>query len=141
MSIPALLFSFEGRIGFRPYIVALGGLVALQIGSVLALEYTPFGGIRGARAGLLGTIICLSLQIPIAAVIVKRLHDRDWPAWPGYVMAFQCVLFIDARYFGSYVNLAKLSASESLFLSIYALTALAWIAPTFVNASTPGPNR
>ncbi|ATF94853.1 Inner membrane protein yhaI [Cedecea neteri] len=74
MTIQQWLFSFKGRIGRRDFWIWIGAwIVGLIILFTLAgAEIMPYSTAGFFLSGSL---------IPTAAVIVKRLHDRDKKGW------------------------------------------------------------
>lgn len=74
MTLQLWLFSFKGRIGRRDFWIWIGVWIA-----GLAILFT-LAGAEILPYSLAGLILSASL-IPTAAVIVKRLHDRNKTGW------------------------------------------------------------
>lgn len=76
----SLFTQFEGRISRKSFWFGLLAIVVLAIVlSSVALPYALAGGIVSR---LILFLLSLALLYPIAALIVKRLHDRDKAALP-----------------------------------------------------------
>jgi uncharacterized membrane protein YhaH (DUF805 family) len=76
MNLPALLFSFQGRLNRAPYWLAL---IAVDLGfaAVIAVAAVVIG-----KLALVIFIPAFGLLIWIGLALgVKRLHDRDKSAW------------------------------------------------------------
>ena len=82
MRLGYLLTSFEGRINRKPFwlsniaLVVIFMVVAIAIFAVLGARGTDVTDRLANRIGLIGLLILL---YPSAALLVKRLHDRDRP--------------------------------------------------------------
>lgn len=92
MTLQQWLFSFKGRIGRRDFWIWIGvWLVGLAILFTLAgAELMPY-----STAGL---FLSGSL-IPAAAVVVKRLHDRNKKGWWALLLSQHgCFLPVTGRF-------------------------------------------
>ena len=76
----ALFTSFDGRISRKSF--WLGSVIILAIAFGLSLLVLPMVLSGGQVARLLAFLVSLVLIYPIAAVMTKRLHDRNKPALP-----------------------------------------------------------
>ncbi len=93
-----LFFAFEGRIGRKGF--WFGFLVLFVVGLLANLPAKPFNALENPfdvvmesweRLGLYGFVVNAALLYPAAALLVKRLHDRNKPGWLAllfYVPAF-----------------------------------------------------
>lgn len=92
------LFGFGGRLNRAPYIVWSLVIAVISAGAFFAIA-TPLGWLEAAvpdmRPRLLLAGISAVLLWPTLALLVKRLNDRDRPAWlaalvlvPSYVNIF-----------------------------------------------------
>ncbi|MFZ0904815.1 MAG: DUF805 domain-containing protein [Mycobacterium sp.] len=83
MDLGHLYTSFDGRINRQPYwiaaiILALVNLViSLVVGRLLGVSIMP----PDFRFMLVSLVLTVLFLYPAAALMVKRLHDRDRPAW------------------------------------------------------------
>jgi uncharacterized membrane protein YhaH (DUF805 family) len=83
MDLGHLYTSFDGRINRQPYwigTIILGVVVlviSLVIGKLLGVSITA----PDFRFKLVSLVLAVLLLYPAAALMVKRLHDRDRPAW------------------------------------------------------------
>lgn len=82
-----LLTSFEGRINRQRYWV---GVVILVIASIIVGAGLGFviGIILPGALGLFNLLLSLALLYPAAALVTKRLHDRNKPAMPWLAIFF-----------------------------------------------------
>ena len=85
MSLPAVLFSFRGRINRKTFwLKGIGPLAALLAASLGLITITP----PDAAGGLALLLIVLHLYVWMA-VCIKRLHDFDQPAtWSLWYFPF-----------------------------------------------------
>ena len=95
LSIGALLFSFEGRLKRRPYILAAR---ALGIPNTLLQLVAPAG---------LGLLLQIGLFWPLLALAMKRAHDRGHPtSWVVYMAGLP----------GTFAILLQLAVAAESFL-------------------------
>jgi uncharacterized membrane protein YhaH (DUF805 family) len=143
MRLGYLLTSFEGRINRKPFwlsyiaLVAIFMVVAIAIFAVLEARGTNVTDRLANRIGLIGLLILL---YPSAALMVKRLHDRDRPGilaalflGPSLLVAITDALGITGR--ETWNTLDYLLNGLVLIVSLWALIELGFI------RGTPGPNR
>jgi uncharacterized membrane protein YhaH (DUF805 family) len=79
MDLSYLFTSFDGRINRKPYWLGTLLMIAVSLALVLLLGLTV--GIQGRSFLILMFVVQLVLLYPSAALMVKRLHDRNRPAW------------------------------------------------------------
>lgn len=79
MDFNYLFTSFEGRINRKPYWIGVIILVAISLAVTLLLALTV--GTQGRSFLILTFVIQLVFLYPSAALLVKRLQDRNRPAW------------------------------------------------------------
>jgi uncharacterized membrane protein YhaH (DUF805 family) len=79
MDFSFLFTSFDGRINRKPY--WLGVLVMVVVSLVVMLMLAFLVGIQGRSFMILTFVVQLILLYPSAALMVKRLHDRNRPSW------------------------------------------------------------
>lgn len=157
MNIWHLLFSFDGRISRKTYIVAIF-LVMLAMGALMAVgtafvtgdPLSPdFWTFQRANIGVWGPIyggaILLTLW-PALALATKRLHDRDYPTWVALVLYFSLAAIGCAVLYFSPPNFAAPEARESLqamtLVSVFLLgpIALWFTAQVMFMRGVVGPN-
>lgn len=126
-------FDFQGRAGRLEYwrfqIVA-----GLAIGAVLLLTWAV---VMAGGPGLLPFLLVVPLLTANAAVIVRRLHDRDhsgWLALPLAVLPFLLGLAGERAPFLALIGLA---------LSLWGFIELGWLrgtrGPNMFGSTTPAP--
>lgn len=77
MTVGPVLFSFQGRLSRRDYWLK-GFLVLLPIDIVvIILAY----GVDNDGARIVSMVIGIARLWPGLALVVKRLHDHDFPGW------------------------------------------------------------
>lgn len=74
-----LFTSFDGRINRKPYwmgvLIMIAGAIVLSVVVGFVVDFT-------SRAyGIYTLLLQLALLYPSAALMAKRLHDRDRPTW------------------------------------------------------------
>jgi uncharacterized membrane protein YhaH (DUF805 family) len=79
MDFNYLFTSFEGRINRKPY--WLGVIILVAISLVVTLLLALVVGMQGRSFMILTFVIQLVFLYPSAALMVKRLQDRNRPAW------------------------------------------------------------
>jgi uncharacterized membrane protein YhaH (DUF805 family) len=81
MSMAHLFLGFEGRISRGPFWLGLLFVIAVTV-AVLLILGVPFfpETMEPFPARVRDFVIQLIAMYPIAAIFVKRLHDRDYPA-------------------------------------------------------------
>jgi uncharacterized membrane protein YhaH (DUF805 family) len=143
MRLGYLLTSFEGRISRKPFWLANIALIAILM--VLAIAVFVILESRGTavtdrlanRIGLIGLLILL---YPYAALMVKRLHDRDRPGILAAVVLGPSLLVGITDALGitggpNWNTLDYLLNGLVLLVSIWAIVELGFL------RGTRGPNR
>lgn len=96
MELGPLLFSLKGRINRAEWWAATILIILLLFGVGTALMWTFVGeltadGLSDGRlfrqTALASLVMNLIVAWPLLALNVKRLHDRDIPAWPAMVFS------------------------------------------------------
>ena len=83
MDLRHLYTSFDGRINRQPYWIAaiilavVNLVISLVVGRLLGVSIMP----PDFRFRLVSLVLTVLFLYPAAALMVKRLHDRDRPAW------------------------------------------------------------
>lgn len=143
-----LFLSFEGRISRRTF--WFGILVFLAVGLGLSLLVLPVSRGAGPMLRIVGFLISLVLLYPLAALLVKRLHDRDTAATPwayihlaaiavsGFVNAFK-IGFV-TRQIGSFAVETPGAAAYAVLAACMLVNLGMFIMLGFFRG-TPGPNR
>lgn len=79
MDFKHLLTSFDGRIGRKQFWIGILGLIVASIVLIIVLGVTIGLFLSDAVVSLVGNLILL---YPAAALMTKRLHDRNKPQSP-----------------------------------------------------------
>jgi uncharacterized membrane protein YhaH (DUF805 family) len=113
-----LFLRLEGRIGRKAFWIGFGAVLAAFF----------FFDLLTRGLGLT-VLVMLALIYPLAAVLVKRLHDRGRSGWWAGVLAapFGAGLLVAmiARFAGGGVDAIERAASGAIWIAILALAALA----------------
>ena len=143
MRLGYLLTSFEGRINRKPYwlsniaLVVIFMVVAIAIFAVLGARDTDVTDRLANRMALIGLLILL---YPSAALLVKRLHDRDRP---GILAA----VFLGPSLLVGITDALGITGRETWNALDYLLNGLVLVVTLWVIVElgfmrgTPGPNR
>jgi uncharacterized membrane protein YhaH (DUF805 family) len=143
MRLGYLFTSFEGRISRKPFWIANIAMAAILMAVILTVfvvmetKGAPVTDLLANRAGLIGLIVLL---YPSAALMVKRLHDRDRP---GILAA----LFLGPSLLVGITDALGVTGAETWNTLDYLLNGLTLIAALWViyelglRRGTPGPNR
>lgn len=143
-----LFTSFEGRISRKSFWLGLIGITI--IGLVLSMGLLPIIGSGGVIVGVVQFILTAGIFYLWAAVVVKRLHDRNKAAvpWavifmaPGAVLAVMNILRID-------YHMMDVAGTSILVPGAIAMT-VTWISTLFslwmivelgFLKGTPGQNK
>jgi uncharacterized membrane protein YhaH (DUF805 family) len=124
-----LLTSIEGRISRQPFWIALLCLIGLELGADLGV------------GGRWSSIVSLVLAYPEFAVIAKRGHDRNAPAWIGGVFISGAVLFELLTLLGM---LGPSDNPNTLYYALgvpFGIMALILLIDFGFRRGTAGPNR
>lgn len=146
-----LFFSFDGRINRAKWWLSL--LVFVIIGLVIYVVLLPLVGISiwtmGAGTAVASLIVTLIFAYPATAVMLKRINDRDRPAWFVAVFWAPTVLGILGQLTGLTISMQEMGGQMvamptgigwvvnllSFIIGIWALIELG------ILKGTPGPNR
>ncbi|MBN8920445.1 MAG: DUF805 domain-containing protein [Rhizobiales bacterium] len=79
MDFGYLFTSFEGRIGRKPYWIGVIIMIVISLAVTLVLGLAV--GLQGRVFMILSFVVQLVLLYPSSALMVKRLQDRNKPAW------------------------------------------------------------
>jgi uncharacterized membrane protein YhaH (DUF805 family) len=157
MNIGYLLFSFDGRISRKTYIIAIVVLM-LAMGALMVAGTTFVTGDPlsptvwtfqrdniGVWGPIYGGVILLTLW-PALALATKRLHDRDYPTWVCLAFYLSLMAIAGAVLWFSPPNFAAPEARESLqtmtLVSVFLLgpIALWFTAQVMFMRGVVGPN-
>lgn len=157
MNFSHLLFSFDGRISRKIYILAMIPLMLVMgtfylVGSTL-MTGDPFShlfwGFQPENIGIWGPIYAgttLVLLWPTLALFTKRLHDRNYSMWVGLALYAVFLAAAGALYGFGLVRLAasdpaKPSQAAVLVSTLVIFPVLMWfVAQTIVIRGVAGPN-
>lgn len=108
MDLRHLFTSFDGRINRQPY--WFGTIILAVVNVVISLIAGKLLGVSITAPDFRFTLVSLFLAIlflyPAAALMVKRLHDRDRPAWLA-------ALFLGLALFRSVTDLIPMTGNQS----------------------------
>lgn len=143
MDLAYLYTSFDGRINRKPYWLA--AILLAVILTIIFLIIGFAGGISFGAAGfgflLLVTIIQLVSLYPSAALMVKRLHDRNRP---GYFAAFLLVpiILLDlTNLVGITGNPLHMNVLDYLLNAVIVIIAIWFLIELGFLRGTSGPNQ
>jgi uncharacterized membrane protein YhaH (DUF805 family) len=146
-----LFFSFDGRINRAKWWLSL--LVFAIVGLVIYLGLLPLVGISiwkmGTGLAVASLIVTLIFAYPVTAVMLKRINDRDRPAWFVAVFWAPTVLGLIAQLTGVAYTMRPMGGQMvamptgigwvvnllSFVIGIWALVELG------ILKGTPGPNK
>jgi uncharacterized membrane protein YhaH (DUF805 family) len=138
MDFAHLYTSFDGRISRQPFWIGLVLLTVVMI--VLLLVILSFGGASFA-ARLLILIVQLAFLYPSAAVLVKRLHDRNKPGHYAAILLGLSVLNGLTNLLGITGDPFNANALDYILgLAIFVVSVWFLIELGFLRG-TPGPNQ
>lgn len=128
-----LLFGFDGRIGRKPFWIALLAVSAAEIVCHLLAQR-----LEGER---LGAIVDLAFSYPEFAIFAKRAHDRGLATWvPGLFFLFGVVMdFLVIMGWGG-----GMDDPSTLFVLMsfpWTVFAIALLLDLGLRRGKPGPNR
>jgi uncharacterized membrane protein YhaH (DUF805 family) len=128
----------------------LGLLIFVLFGLGLSLLTLPLSRGAGPMVRLGGFLVSLGLLYPLAALVVKRLHDRNMPAKPWayvYLAAVTVFSFVNTLKIGFVVRQIGSVTIETPGAAAYAVLVVCmlinlgmFIVLAFLRG-TPGPNR
>jgi uncharacterized membrane protein YhaH (DUF805 family) len=87
------------------------------------------------------TIWSLMTCLPTAAITIKRLNDRDWPSWIGYLLVLAFIVLIIANYFGLLLDPDRMTPPESFVFGALMLFFLWTLVDNGFFKGSDGPNR
>ncbi|MGH6924726.1 MAG: DUF805 domain-containing protein [Propylenella sp.] len=148
-----LFFSFDGRINRAKWWLA--ALVFVVISIVIWFVVLPLLGISiwsmGASTGgtLASIVVTLILAYPVTAVMVKRLNDRDRPAWFAAIFWAPTVLSYIGQLTGLGYSMQMMAGEEVMMptgigwvINILMLGIVIWgLVELGCLRGTAGPNR
>lgn len=123
MGLGHLYTSFDGRINRQPYwigtiILAVVNLViSFVVGSLLGVSITA----PDFRFKLVSLVLTVLFLYPAAALMVKRLHDRDRPAWLAALFLAPTPIKSVINLIGTTGNQVNPSMLDFLLSSIFAI--------------------
>jgi uncharacterized membrane protein YhaH (DUF805 family) len=128
-----LLTGFDGRIGRKPFWIALLIVVAAEI-----VAHIVAYRIEGER---LSAIVDLAFAYPEFAILAKRAHDRDIPTWvPG--LFFAVSVFLDFLTILGFGGTAEAPSMISLIIGVpWMALGLALLIDLGFRQGVVGPNR
>jgi len=96
MNISHLLFGFDGRISRTSFWIGLLIIAAVEIAVMLALGIPFIPEQRNPLpVRIQEFVVQLILLYPTSAVIVKRLHDRDYPGpYAAWIIGIVLVILV-----------------------------------------------
>lgn len=138
-----LFTSFHGRIGRKTWWAGFSLLITISTTIGLLTNPPAFDGqtIEAAKPPLWLTLLSLVMFVPMLALTVKRLNDRDQPGWVRYIFGALGVSSVLTPYFAPFAEPQKLSTAEWAILAIPALIGFWFFIDNGFLKGTPGPNR
>jgi uncharacterized membrane protein YhaH (DUF805 family) len=143
VSLLAFFFSFRGRISRQSWWLGLIVLLAVSIPVSLLLDPDFFNSEVGeiTPPSLALTIWSLITCLPTAAITIKRLNDRDWPAWVGWLLVALFVVLTVANHFGLLLDPDRMTPVESFIFGTILLFFLWTLIDNGFFKGSDGPNR
>jgi uncharacterized membrane protein YhaH (DUF805 family) len=143
VSLFDFFFSFRGRISRQSWWLGLIILFAVTIPVSIWLDPAAFdpNATEIKPPSLALTIWSLATCLPTAAITIKRLNDRDWPSWIGYLLAVLFVVLVIANYFGLLLDPDRMAPPEAFAFGTIMLFFLWTLADNGFFKGTNGPNR
>jgi len=144
VSLLDFFLSFRGRISRQSWWLGIIVLVAVSTPIGLVLDPDAFkpdsdGQVKPPTLAL--TLWNLLTCLPTAAITAKRLNDRDWPSWTGYLLALLLVALSLANHFGLLLDPVVMTPVEGIvFAAIMLFFIWVLIESGFLKGSD-GPNR
>lgn len=144
----SLFTQFEGRISRKSFWFGLLAIVVLAI--VLSWAALPYALSGGLVSRLVLFVLSLALLFPVAAIVVKRLHDRNKAAMPltlvflapGIVANLLRALNIGYQSVELAGQQVMVPGTGAYILSLISLAAAAWmIVELGFRKGTPGENK
>jgi uncharacterized membrane protein YhaH (DUF805 family) len=123
MGLGHLYTSFDGRINRRSYwigtiiLAAVNLMIAFVVGRLLGVSITA----PDFRFKLVSLVFAVLFLYPAAALMVKRLHDRDRPAWLAALFLAPTLIKSVIALIGTTGNQSNPSTLDVLVSSILAI--------------------
>lgn len=142
MSLHDLLFNSAGRIPRHVWWLASLALIAVEFTVTVAMQpdYWSMSEGKLVPPNLPVTLFSLAMLIPNYIITVKRLNDRERPAW----IAGLVVVILAAISIGDYFQIDQLDAADAIrFAELAALLAMLVVIVYECGLwrGTKGPNR
>jgi uncharacterized membrane protein YhaH (DUF805 family) len=137
MDLANLYTTFDGRISRQPFWI---GMIALTVVMIVLLYIVSFAG-AGFVARLIVFIIQLAFLYPSAAVMVKRLHDRDKPGWYAAILLGLSILNGLTNLFGLTGNPLDPNALDFILGLAVLVVAIWFLIELGFLRGTAGPNQ
>jgi uncharacterized membrane protein YhaH (DUF805 family) len=141
MNVGSLFFGLDGRIARRQWWIGVIVVEAIVL-AVKWLAGLPVGDDPPTtRLRAVAFVIELVAAYPLAALAVKRLHDRDYAAravWP-LVAAFAVIMVGDL--FAYFDPSAPMTPLKLILMVIVAAVAIGYFIEMGFRRSDPEPNR
>jgi uncharacterized membrane protein YhaH (DUF805 family) len=131
-----LFTSFEGRINRKPYWIGTLAILAVW----LVVFFAGLSVLGEAMFGATILIMQLAILYPAAAILVKRLHDRDRPTYFVYFYVVPAVLSALLGLLGISDPMAP-SGLDILLGLIMGIVGLWFLIDLGFLKGTTGPNR
>jgi uncharacterized membrane protein YhaH (DUF805 family) len=152
-----LLFGFDGRISRKTYLVSYLFLfvvmAALMLAGVAVMTGDPFSstvwGFHRDNIGVWGPIYVGTILVtlwPALALSIKRLHDRNYPAWVclalyvGLMIAGAALLWFSPWGLGAAVEQTSLQVATLISVLLLMPAALWFSAQVMFMRGVVGPN-
>jgi uncharacterized membrane protein YhaH (DUF805 family) len=143
MDMGYLYTSFEGRINRAKY--WLGAIVLGIISAVVTFGsiYAAGGSIleRDSRTRMISLVVQLVFLYPSAALMVKRLHDRNRPGYFAAFLLVPLVLNSVTDVMGLTGNPFNQNALDYVFIAIIVVVAIWFFVELGCLRGTVGPNQ
>jgi uncharacterized membrane protein YhaH (DUF805 family) len=140
MNVSNLFLSFQGRIGRMQFWI---GTVVVEV-LAAALQWLLGVPIStddfDLRLRVIAFVIGLISLYPMAAIAVKRLHDRDKPGTYVWVLLAAFVVSLVADLIGRFNGLDAAGFVRWIVLLGTGVVALAFLIELGFRRGTPGPN-
>lgn len=140
----ALFFSFRGRITRRGFWFGLALLVAASpVALTLATVENPLASAVEAtrELGPIGLIWSLGLLFALAALNIKRLHDRNRTGLFAVLFYGPAVLEMARFFLGDAIPVAELQEYATVTRSILGAVGVWFLIELGLYAGTRGPNK
>ncbi len=138
-----LFASFQGRIGRKSWWAGFSLLVTISIAIGMLASPPAFDGetIKAAAPPLWLFLVSLVMLLPMLALTIKRLNDRDQPRWVSYLYAVLGISTMISPHFLSYADPQNMTTTEWAALAVPGLISLWFFIDNGFLKGTLGPNR